>query len=57
MPVGLRNYTFGEIKNYYEEKNKEYEKLQGKSSTTTVMDSSGKVTSPNFLQSKRTSYK
>jgi len=58
MPIWLRNATFGFIKEFYDEEQKAYEKAQGKGkSSTTVIDSDGKVATPEFIQSKKTSYK
>lgn len=58
MPIWLRNATFGFIKDFYNEEKKSYEKSQkNSSSSTTVIDSDGKVKSPEFLQSRKTSYK
>lgn len=61
MPIWLRNTTFNFIKEFYDKENERYKKSQEKSnSSTTVIDSEGKVTTPQFLKSKpskKTSYK
>ena len=61
MPIWLRKYTFKEISDFYDREKKEYEKSQGKGSST-VVDTSGKVDPskmPSFSQSNKgkTSYK
>lgn len=51
MPTWLRNYTFNEIKTYYEEQ-KETVENQGKNKDTkTLIGADGKIKSPEFLQS------
>lgn len=48
MPSWLRKFTFSEINKFYESEN---EKSQSKSpNQTTVIDSSGKVKTPNLLK-------
>jgi hypothetical protein len=54
MPIWLRRFTFSEIKNYYAEEEKEI-KNQTKSGSKTVIDSNGKIKSPEFLKSQSTS--
>ena len=49
MPIWLRRFTFNEIQQYYDEEKKAYEN-QGKSNSQTVIDSSGKIQSPEFLK-------
>jgi len=61
MPIWLRKYTFKEISDFYNNEKKEYEKSQGKGSST-VVDSDGKVNTSNLPQfskgsKPRTSYK
>ena len=57
MPIWLRKYTFNKLKAYYEEKSTPTS--DGKS--TTLVDESGKVNTPAFLNAskkyKKTSYK
>ena len=57
MPIWVRKYTFNKLKAYYEEKSTPTS--DGKS--TTLVDESGKVNTPAFLNAskkyKKTSYK
>ena len=55
MPIWLRKYTFKLIKDHYDEEVKQIESSKSKSNQQTVIDSSGKITAPQFL--KQTSYK
>jgi hypothetical protein len=55
MPIWLRKYTFKLIKDHYDEETKQIESSKSKSNQQTVIDSSGKITAPQFL--KQTSYK
>ena len=55
FPIWLRNYTFKEIKNHYEEEKEQIENAQRGKNQQSVIDSSGKVKAPNFKQ--KTSYK
>jgi hypothetical protein len=55
MPIWLRKYTFKLIKDHYNEETKQIESSKSKSNQQTVIDSSGKITAPQFL--KQTSYK
>jgi hypothetical protein len=55
MPIWLRKYTFKLIKDHYDEEVKQIESSKSKSNQQTVIDSSGKITAPQFM--KQTSYK
>jgi hypothetical protein len=55
MPIWLRKYTFKLIKDHYDEEVKQIESSKSKPNQQTVIDSSGKISSPQFL--KQTSYK
>jgi hypothetical protein len=55
MPIWLRKYTFKLIKDHYDEEVKHIESSKLKPNQQTVIDSSGKISSPQFL--KQTSYK
>jgi len=55
MPIWLRKYTFKLIKDHYDEEAKQIESSKTKSNQQTVIDSSGKISAPQFL--KQTSYK
>ena len=62
MPIWLRKFTFKEIKDFYEEEKKEYEKSTKKGNTTNLLDSSGKLNPsklPQFSKGfkPKTSYK
>lgn len=50
MPIWLRKFTFSQIKNHYEEEKKSYDKATD-SKSKTVVDSSGKIKSPEFFKS------
>ncbi len=52
MPLWLRNFTFKELNDFYDSESKAYENATKGENTTTVIDSSGKVKAPNFLQGK-----
>jgi len=52
MPIWLRRFTFNEIQKYYDEEKKEAEN-SGKSNTTTIIDSDGKVKAPEFLKNNQ----
>ncbi len=49
MPIWLRRFIFSEIKTYYSEEQKSYES-SGKNNTKTVIDSSGKIKAPEYMQ-------
>jgi hypothetical protein len=55
MPVWLRKYTFNEIKKHYEEEKEAYEGKGKKGGSTTVIDPSGKIKAPEFLQKAQNS--
>jgi len=55
MPIWLRKYTFKLIKDHYDEETKQIESSKSKPNQQTVIDSSGKISAPQFL--KQTSYK
>lgn len=55
MPIWLRKFTFNQIQQYHVKQNEEMKKAQGKGSTTTnVIDESGKVNTPEFAASSNT---
>tara|TARA_R110001632_G_scaffold134551_3_gene250139 strand:+ start:605 stop:913 length:309 start_codon:yes stop_codon:yes gene_type:complete len=49
MPIWLRRFTFNEIQKYYDEEKSAHEN-NGKSGSTTVIGSDGKVKAPEFLK-------
>jgi hypothetical protein len=53
MPIWLRNYTFHELKSYYEKESQEYERASGGKNTTSVIDSQGNVNIPDFMKNKK----
>jgi len=56
MPLWLKKFTFEQIKDYYNQKSNNAKESQSKTpNQTTVIDSSGKVKSPEHL--KRTTYR
>ena len=54
MPIWLRRFIFSEMKNYYDDEKKSAENSQS-NGTQTVIDSSGKVKTPEFLSKAVTS--
>jgi hypothetical protein len=56
MPIWLRNFTFNKIRQHFENEAAQNKKAQGQSGPgTTVIDTEGKVQSPEHLKSvKRT---
>jgi hypothetical protein len=55
MPIWLRNFTFHRINDFYEKEKKTIEDAKKGKDQQTVIDSSGKVSPPQFKQ--KTSYK
>lgn len=55
MPIWLRNFTFKEINDYYDKEKKAMEDAKKGKNQQTLVDSSGKITPPQFQ--KKTSYK
>lgn len=51
MPTWLRNYTFSEIRTYYEEQKEAAENKGKGGGKKTVVGTDGKIKSPEFLQS------
>jgi hypothetical protein len=52
MPIWLRNFTFHELKSFYDKETQEYEKLSNGKDNTTVVDSQGNVTIPDFMKNQ-----
>lgn len=53
MPIWLRKYTYSELDKYFSAKAKaEEEAIKGKNQTTLV-DSSGKINTPEFLKASK----
>ena len=52
MPVWLRNFTFSKIESY-NKKQKEHIESQTKKGEKTLIDSTGKVNTPNFTQASK----
>ena len=54
MPIWLRNFTFNKIREFYEQEAEANKKASSSSSnSTTLVDSSGKVNTPDFLQASK----
>jgi len=54
MPIWLRKFTFSEIQSFFIKESKAYEESKsGKSGTTTLVDSEGKVNTPEFLKASK----
>lgn len=49
MPIWLRNFTFKRIQEHYEKEQEAYDNAKGGKGTT-VMDSSGNITAPEYAQ-------
>ena len=54
MPIWLRNFTFQQINDHYEEENNQVKQAQGKSGNSKSITTDGKVTSPEFLKNAKT---
>jgi hypothetical protein len=54
MPIWLRKFTFSEISEFYKAENESYKKSTN-SKTSSLMDSSGKVNSPEFIKNSQKS--
>lgn len=52
MPIWLRKFTFHQIQSFYKEEQEQYENAQN-GNKTTVVDSSGKVNTPEFAQASK----
>ena len=51
MPIWLRKFTFSEIQNFYKEESDQIENSKnGGNGKKTLIDSTGKVNTPEFLQ-------
>ena len=55
MPIWLRKYTFSLIRDHYDEEKKNVESASQPKGQQNLVDSSGKVSPPQFKQ--QTSYK
>jgi hypothetical protein len=53
MPIWLRNFTFHELKSFYDKEAQEYEKASKGKDTTTIIDSQGNVNVPEFMRSAK----
>ena len=54
MSIWLRNFTFQQINDHYEEENNQVKQAQGKSGNSKSITTDGKVTSPEFLKNAKT---
>ena len=52
MPTWLRKFTFKKIQDFHDEENKKI-KAQTKKQEKTLIDSSGKVNTPSFLEASK----
>lgn len=52
MPLWLRNFTFKELNDFYDSESKAYEQATKGDNSQTMVDSSGMVKAPSFLQGK-----
>jgi hypothetical protein len=52
MPIWLRKFTFHQIHSFYKEEQEQYQNVQN-GNKTTVVDSSGKVNTPEFAQASK----
>jgi hypothetical protein len=55
MPIWLRNFTFHKLEEYYNKEKEKIEDSQKPPNKQTIIDSSGKISPPQFKQ--KTSYK
>ena len=56
MPIWLRKFTFNEIQKFYQEEQEQIENQSGNNNNKTLVDPSGKVNVPEFVQNSK-SYK
>jgi hypothetical protein len=50
MPIWLRKFTFNKINEFYSKEKEQIEKSQNGGKATKLIDSSGKVNTPEFLK-------
>ncbi len=50
MPLWLRKFTFHQINEFYKEENENFEKASKSKGQSNVIDSEGKVNTPDFLK-------
>jgi len=50
MPIWLRRFTFNKINEHYSKEKEQIEKSQNGNKSTKLIDSSGKVNTPEFLK-------
>jgi hypothetical protein len=55
MPLWLRKFTYGKIKEHYDKQAEQRKQSQQKQNTQNLIDGEGKVNAPKFLN--KTSYK
>ena len=55
MPLWLRKFTYGKIKEHYDKQAEQHKQSQQKQNTQNFIDEGGKVNAPKFLN--KTSYK
>jgi hypothetical protein len=53
MPIWLRKFTFNQIQKHFDEEKKAYEESNRKNNSTNMVDSDGKVNTPEFLKSSK----
>ncbi len=53
MPVWLRKFTFNEIKTYYDEEKKEYDKAKEGKGRQTLVNPDGKINTPEFTKASK----
>ncbi len=53
MPVWLRKFTFNEIKTYYDEEKKEYDKAKEGKGRQTLVSPDGKINTPEFTKASK----
>ena len=53
MPIWLRKFTFNQIQEHFKKEKEAYEKAKGKGNSTSMVDSDGKVNTPEFLKASK----
>jgi len=54
MPIWLRRFTFNKISSFYSEEKEQMENMKsGTKGSKKLVDSSGKVNTPDFLQASK----
>lgn len=53
MPIWLRKFTFNQIQEHFKKQKEAYEKSTKGNNSTNMVDSDGKVNTPEFLKASK----